>query len=50
MAVLGSDGMRHVAGGAVHDLRGQAVATMVTGGNIGWDEVDSIRVDSNLFG
>ncbi|MEU7766530.1 pyridoxal-phosphate dependent enzyme [Nocardia sp. NPDC049190] len=48
MAVLGSGGVLRGASGAVHDLRGQAVATMVTGGNIAWGEVDSIRVDSHV--
>ncbi|MBF6180411.1 pyridoxal-phosphate dependent enzyme [Nocardia otitidiscaviarum] len=34
MAVIGSQGVLHGASGAVHDVRGQEVLTLVTGGNV----------------
>ncbi|WP_433709420.1 pyridoxal-phosphate dependent enzyme [Nocardia sp. CA-084685] len=49
MAVLGSGGVLHGASGTVHDIRGQEVLALVTGGNIAPDILDSIPIDNNFF-
>ncbi|MFQ6395044.1 pyridoxal-phosphate dependent enzyme [Nocardia sp. KC 131] len=45
MAVLGSHGIPHGASGTIHDLRGQEVVTMASGGSIAQDAVDAIHID-----
>jgi threonine dehydratase len=49
MAVLGSHGILHGASGTIHDLRGQEVVTMASGGSIAQDAVDAIHIDKGLF-
>ncbi|WP_158675655.1 hypothetical protein [Nocardia stercoris] len=49
-SVLGSHGVLRGAIGAVHDLRGLQVATLVTGGNIDRRILDGYRIDPDAVG